>query len=567
MAGSIDDGDFPGVGGTFGKYELVAEVGSGGFGVVYEARLPGPMGFSKRVAIKRIRTQLLGTGSTQEQAMINEARIGGRLHHPNIVDVLQFDREGRHWFLVMEFVDGPTFADLLRLRRRQGTELPPYALIDLAIQVCRGLHHAHTFEDEDGTPLNLVHRDLKPGNIIVDRKGVAKILDFGIARAASNLYLTTAAQGVARGTPRYMSPEQITGEFSLGPPSDVFSLAVVLCELVTGELLFDDRNVVKLLDRVIGCDVGHALEAADEAIPGMGTVLERALQRRPHDRTPTARALADDLRALGRDFPAEADVADVIEELMPAIEAAWGRAAADEEDRSTEPDVPTPTTLGPTEPPADETVAMDRQEAVLPVSPPGSMRALEDEQRSTRGRWFLVAALALVGVAVLAVGAVLLWRWIDSEPPMSPEEEPPTVDIAPTEAIPGPAAPGDPTDEPATAMEPPPSPGEAPDAAPMAASDGKPDRRTVPGNTRPRGRAYRPGSITIRCEPGCTIRVDGEAVAASSDLVGHAVEGGAHEVSLTSSAHGNQVKTFPVVIDGGDADLGCWDFTAAAVCD
>jgi len=251
--------------------------------------------------------------------MVNEARIGGLLHHANIVDIIEFGQVGKHYYMAMEYVDGATLSDIVALCRKRGVLLPRFAIVDLAIQACRGLYYAHNLRDHGGNPLDLIHRDLKPSNIIVDREGAAMILDFGIAKAASNLFHTTAT-GMVKGTPRYMSPEQITGEAALTSASDVFSFGAVLYEVITGRVLFHAEAFPALIHKIVAGDIGADLDAAEAAFPACRPILEKALDTEPDKRYPDARTLADDLRVLGRDYPPEADMADVIGKLLPSVD-------------------------------------------------------------------------------------------------------------------------------------------------------------------------------------------------------------------------------------------------------
>ncbi len=315
----LTGGDETAIGAQFGKYRVVRRLGEGAFGAVYEALLPGPMGFSKRVAIKKIRSSLVRQDPRFVQSMINEARIGGLLHHANIVDVLEFDQVGEHYFIAMEFVDGPTLAQALEACKSRKVLLPRFAMVDIAMQICRGLHYAHTFRDPDGAELGLVHRDLKPSNIILDAHGVAKILDFGIAKAASNLFHTTESATV-KGTPRYMSPEQIAAEGGLSPRSDLYSLGVVLFELITGRVLFDADSFPALVHRIVYEDSTARLDDAEVAFPGSRALLERALHKDPADRFADALEMSAALRELGRRYPAEAEMSEVVGRLLPAVD-------------------------------------------------------------------------------------------------------------------------------------------------------------------------------------------------------------------------------------------------------
>ncbi len=261
-----------------GRYTLLEPVGEGGMAEVFRARLDGPMGFQKTLAIKRIRDQVVRQDEEHVRALINEARIGGKLRHPNIVEVYDLGEDGGAYYIAMEFVEGVTLTDIMRVAREHRVTVPPAVLLDIGIQVCRGLAYAHRTEGEEGESLDLVHRDLKPSNIMVSMGGVAKIMDFGIAKASSNLFDTTAT-GIAKGTPLYMSPEQLRGMRPLPSCSDLFSVGVLLTELATGKLLFAGRTIPEIITRVLNQPLNDAIDEADQRVPGIKPVLERLLDR------------------------------------------------------------------------------------------------------------------------------------------------------------------------------------------------------------------------------------------------------------------------------------------------
>lgn len=265
---------------TFGRYRLLERIGSGGMAEVYRAVLSGPMGFEKVVAVKRVHPHLTRDNPGLARAFINEARLGGLLQHPHLVQVLDFDEVGGVYYLAMEFVEGWTLDRLMEWGGEGG--LPAAAVADLAIQVCDGLHYAHTLATPQGQPLGLIHRDLKPANVMVDRRGSARILDFGIAKAAMNLFQTTAT-GITRGTPRYMSPEQVEGE-PLDARSDLFALGVCLFEALTGEALFQADGIGQLLLKVLKADVAGRLPTLRERAPALAPVVEALLRRKPGER-------------------------------------------------------------------------------------------------------------------------------------------------------------------------------------------------------------------------------------------------------------------------------------------
>lgn len=283
---------------TFGRYELTSLLGEGGMGRVYRATLSGPSGFRKEVALKVIRPR----GADRDEAVrafIDEARLCGLLRHPNVVDVYDFGvTDGQPW-LAMELVDGWPLDAILR----EHGALPPTVVLDVAIQVAEGLMHAHELADR-GAPLALVHRDLKPGNVLVTRQGVAKVMDFGLARATAGE--DSEASQVVRGTPAYMSPEQASGD-ALDPRSDLFSFGIMLYELAVGERPFLRENVIALMMALVQVEDAlldpEFLGRPDTAVPGLGPILRSCLRRDPADRFDRARLLVDALRGLLRRQP------------------------------------------------------------------------------------------------------------------------------------------------------------------------------------------------------------------------------------------------------------------------
>jgi len=277
-----------------GRYTLLERVGEGGMAEVFRARLDGPMGFQKEIAIKRIRDSVVNEDGEYVRSLINEARIGGRLHHQNIVEVHELGEDEGVYFIAMEFVDGVALSDLLADAREQGYTLPKNVALDIAIQVAKGLAFAHRQHGDDGEPLALVHRDLKPSNIMISLGGTAKIMDFGIAKATSNLFNTTNT-GVAKGTPLYMSPEQLRGMRPLPSCSDVFSFGAILYELATGRILFAGKTIPQIITKVLNRDLGEAVARAEQAIPGLGAILARCLERDVAGRIQSADAIAIEL--------------------------------------------------------------------------------------------------------------------------------------------------------------------------------------------------------------------------------------------------------------------------------
>ena len=287
-----------------GKYTLLDVVGEGSSARVFRAIHAGPMGFRKQVAVKQILPHVL-QNENAIRGLINEARLGGHLHHRNLVEIYEFDQAEDTFYIAMEFVPGHTLADVLRRCRANGL-LPQSIVAEVGIQLCDGLAYAHAARDESDQPLNLIHRDLKPGNVMLTPHGAVKIMDFGVAKSESNLYHTQVAN-ITRGTPAYMSPEQVRGE-RLDGRSDIFALGSVLSELVTGEVLFFDTNLHTVLHLVHRADVAAALEMTWQRMPQLVPVLERALQRHREARYATAAEMGQDLRRVCAELVAGQDL-------------------------------------------------------------------------------------------------------------------------------------------------------------------------------------------------------------------------------------------------------------------
>ena len=311
----------------FGRYRLMYLLGEGGMAKVYRAVLSGPMGFEKDVALKRLDPRLTAD-ERMVRSLVNEARLGGQLRHKNIVEIYEFNSVQANYYMAMEYVDGWTLDAVLETARRRGVSLPPSVVVEILSSVCKGLHFAHTLESKDGTPLNLVHRDLKPANVIVSRDGDVKILDFGIAKADTNLYKTTAAD-VTKGTPVYMSPEQVTGA-KLDARSDLFSLGSIMVELLTLDVPFKGGNLLAIMHAVLNADVESSLAQVSRTCPLMTPVVERSMAQDRDQRFSTALELEKALREVRRALAPGPTLAEWLEEVgeeilpEPRANDTWG---------------------------------------------------------------------------------------------------------------------------------------------------------------------------------------------------------------------------------------------------
>ncbi|HEY8073475.1 MAG TPA: serine/threonine-protein kinase, partial [Labilithrix sp.] len=281
---------------VLGPYELQTRIATGGMAEVYLARRAGPHGFQKVVAVKRILPQLAQDHDFVAM-FIDEARVCARLAHPNIVQVFDFGEHDGELYMAMEYVDGTTAARLVRAAATRGEEVPLDAALYIALSILRGLDYAHSARDDDGKPLDLVHRDVSPGNVLIDRSGAVKLTDFGIARAAEIERRTDAGQ--LKGKLGYMSPEQVVGK-ELDPRSDLFTVGIVLAELVMLRPLFSGPSEIDVLMRIRDADLSP-LDRARERVPDdLRAVLFRAMAKDRSLRYPTAAAFAEAIEEILR---------------------------------------------------------------------------------------------------------------------------------------------------------------------------------------------------------------------------------------------------------------------------
>jgi serine/threonine protein kinase len=279
-----------------GPYELLRRIATGGMAEVYLARRAGPHGFQKLVAVKRILPQY--TRDLDFVAMfVDEARVCARLSHPNIVQVFDFGEQDGELYMAMEYVEGTTGARLVRAAAARGDDVPLDVCLHIVLSILRALDYAHGVRDDDGQSIRLVHRDVSPGNVLIDRSGGVKLTDFGIARAAEIERRTDAGQ--LKGKLGYMSPEQVVGR-ELDARSDIFTVGIVMAELLVLRPLFSGAQDLDVLMRIRDADVS-VIDRSGARIPDdVRAVLLRALSRDPSLRWPSAAAMIEAFEELAR---------------------------------------------------------------------------------------------------------------------------------------------------------------------------------------------------------------------------------------------------------------------------
>jgi len=280
---------------TFGKYQILERIATGGMAEIYKARLEGIGGFQRTFAIKRILPHL-SQNAEYVAMLVDEAKVAGLLSHANIVQILDLGQIDGVWYIAMEYVQGPDLGAVLRRCRDKGIQLPVPHTVFIAIELLKGLEYAHNRQVMRGgrtVPLNIIHRDVSPPNVLLSMQGEVKLTDFGIARASHKALET--ATGVVKGRFDYMSPEQAAGSKDLDQRSDLFSVGVVLYEMLTGTHPFRTESEFATIDRI---RTGQ-YEPASVVNPGvpftLETIVDRALRVDRQERYPNATAFKDAL--------------------------------------------------------------------------------------------------------------------------------------------------------------------------------------------------------------------------------------------------------------------------------
>jgi serine/threonine-protein kinase len=393
----------------FGRYQLLGRIASGGMAEIYAARLGEVPGLQTLVAVKRI-LPVHATDETFVRLFQREARILLMLQHAGIARVFEVGRVGDHWFLAMELVQGETLAQVNRALAEKGQAWDANLVAYIGAEVAHALHHAHTLRDSTGRPLEIVHRDVSPQNIMLGFDGSVKVIDFGIARWEAPTF-DSRTSGI-RGKMQYVSPEQARG-FHIDGRSDIFSLGAVLYELLDGGKLFNRGTTTATLEAVVLSEV-KPLPAAP---PKVSAALLNALEKDPDRRYKSAAAFAQSLvRALDEDRAVgPEDVAAVVSSLFPERLRRWrqihemaaagvgfsdvfisaGGAAPEEfESAPTEIDEPEPASFAP--------VAAEGEYMAAPVT-------AKVETPLSRRRWALYggATAAALGAGLLVGGLTL----------------------------------------------------------------------------------------------------------------------------------------------------------------
>jgi serine/threonine-protein kinase len=374
---------------SIGRYELLSRIAHGGMGSVYLCRVTSEAGFRRLFALKLLRGHLLKDAAAAAR-FVDEARLAGYLHHPNVVGVVDAGIEANQPYLVMDYVEGGSLKQLLTLPAAQ----KPRIIVPVILDALAGLHAAHTVAGEDGRSLNVVHCDISPENLLVGVDGVCRLTDFGVARQSAE---RRAPEEVTHGKPAYLSPEQILGGW-VDARSDIFGMGIVLYNAITGTKLFEMPTAEATLQAVCTKRIEPPSDVGLRPPPALDFVCMKALERDPDRRYASAEEMMLDLRriALREDWLAPStEIANCVRQAVGEELATRRLAMLDAsrrptlETRAAAGPVPTDSAQKPgSDPPPSEggTVALS-----LPVADPSPMR-----------RYVLIA------VSLVAAGIVLL---------------------------------------------------------------------------------------------------------------------------------------------------------------
>lgn len=298
-------------GDVLGSFELRRPLGRGAFGEVWLAIHSGELDFSKQVALK-IFPHYATRSEDHYESLLNEARLVGHLKHANVVDVYRAGVDGEHAWIAMEYLAGRTLGDVLEQAHHKGLWIPRSVVVDIAVLLAEALHYAHTARDHEGEQLGIIHRDLKLANVMVSPDFGLKVLDFGIAKAVTNVSETVS--DIMKGTPAYMAPEVWRLE-GASPRSDLFSLGVVLFRLALARKFAEGDGLPGIRRRIVHGSAAVDAAAVARRVPELEEVVCGLLERDADERTPSARELLKQLHRIQRGMRRPAELRDFLQLL------------------------------------------------------------------------------------------------------------------------------------------------------------------------------------------------------------------------------------------------------------
>jgi len=389
----------------FGKYLLLENLATGGMAQLYKAKIIGIQGFEKLIAIKMILPHL-AKEKELISAFIDEAKLAALLNHQNIVQIYDFGSMEDSYFISMEYLFGK---DLRAIWNRASEKKMPLSLeyaLYIISRVCSGLAYAHELKDFQGKPLNIIHRDISPQNIFVTHHGEVKILDFGIAKAASQS--TVTQYGMIKGKVAYMSPEQAAGK-PIDQRSDIFSTGILLYELVTNSKMFTGENTIQILTKVRDAEYRSPRSIVDGLHPKVYGILDRALTKEPEQRYQSCSEMLADLEECIVELvlrPTSSRLAQYMKALfengMTAEDQITLEMSVSREDEGVEAE-------SVQEAPSEEPKATSESEQLLEEEHQGKAEEKSEDKRKKKS-WPKYAAFAVV-IALAILASVIWQKW------------------------------------------------------------------------------------------------------------------------------------------------------------
>ncbi len=314
----------------FGKYLLVERLGRGGMAEVWKAKILGPAGFQRTVVVKRILPHLVEDPHFV-QMFVSEARLSARLSHANIVHVYELGDVDGEYFICMEYVRGRDVVSVMRAHLMRS--VPPPGLAAFVVrEVCRALAYAHALTDDDGRPLRLIHRDVSPSNVMLSFDGSVKLLDFGIAKALSEVGENKTQTGTLKGKFGYMSPEQVEGR-EIDHRTDLFAAGIVLHEILTGRRLFKGQTDIQTIAMVREAKVQPPSTFNPQISPELDRVVMKALARNTEERYQRCDEMAYELDAVVHQLKWGVErVSGMLKELFPDEPSGTGQVVLPADD-------------------------------------------------------------------------------------------------------------------------------------------------------------------------------------------------------------------------------------------
>lgn len=301
-----------------GRYQIIQHIGTGGMADVYLAQTAGEGGVIKRVAFKVLERSFARQPEAVEH-FLDEARVATMLDHPNIVQIIDVGRGGEDYYIAMEFVDGADLARLIEISSARKKLIPVSIVLAILRKVCDALYAAHTARAADGSPLGVVHRDMKCGNVLVARNGVVKITDFGIAMTNHASRMTRTQIGLVKGTPGYMAPEHRLGQ-RIDGRADLYGVGAIAYEMLTGTVVNLELSVLAQRGRDGWPHLAPLSKFRDDVPEDLDALVFRALSYEAADRFADCAVMELALEAIARRYPPAANdrtIASWIETLLP----------------------------------------------------------------------------------------------------------------------------------------------------------------------------------------------------------------------------------------------------------